>query len=81
MRMSEVSYTMDLQKPLWTKAAHLRDTGMAMEFITVKQLFTTDSKKKKKQPHLHSGIHFGPTTRLSSLNDKGNPEEVNVDTI
>ena len=47
MRMSEVSYTMDLQKPLWTKAAHLRDTGMAMEFITVKQLFTTDSKKKK----------------------------------
>ena len=47
MRMSEVSYTMDLQKPSWTKAAHLRDTGMAMEFITVKQLFTTDSKKKK----------------------------------
>lgn len=37
-------------KPSWTEAAHtdLRDTGMAMELIKVKQLFTTDSKKKKK---------------------------------
>ena len=49
MRMSEVSYTMDLQKPSWTKATHadLSDLGMAMEFIKVKQLLTTDSKNKK----------------------------------
>ena len=81
MRMSEVSYTMDLQKPSWTKAtyADLSDLGMAMEFIKVKQLLTTDSKKKKPSPPLWDP--FWSHNTASSLNDKGNPGEVDVGTI
>ena len=54
---------------------------MAMELIKVEQLFTTDNnnKKKKNSPPLWDPLWSHNTA--SSLNDKANPEEVDVDTI